>query len=130
MSFVDRSLWILLIAIVAVAHCRVVRETKNAEVTKNSSKIADAEMNQESKQLFLGAEGKETNTPNFVRLVVMRLIYGLASSMGIEERLESAFNGVLVPPNADEGFFNFGDIGGGGGGDDEIFGGLGDLLDY
>ena len=118
------SLWILLTLSLAVGHCRVVREIKNAESTRNVSNVADAATSQESKQLFLGAEGKETNTPNFVRLVVMRLIYGLASSMGIEERLENAFNGVLKPPNADEGIFNFG------GGDDEIFGGLGDLFDY
>lgn len=60
------------------------------------------------KQLFLGAQGKETSTPDFVRLVVMRLIYGIASTMGLEERLEGVFNGVFVPPNADEDIFGFG----------------------
>ncbi|CAD6236200.1 GSCOCG00008099001-RA-CDS [Cotesia congregata] len=51
---------------------------------------------------------KETNPPNFIRLVVMRLIYGLASSMGLEDRLEDVFGGIFVPPGADD----YGDYGG------------------
>ena len=47
-------------------------------------------------------EAKETNTPNFLRLLLMRLVYGIAAQMGVEERLEDAFNGAFVPPNADD----------------------------
>lgn len=47
-------------------------------------------------------EARETNTPNFVRLVLMRLVYGIATQMGIEDRLDSAFGGAFVPPNAIE----------------------------
>lgn len=57
-------------------------------------------------------ETRETSPPSFITLLFFRLIYGLASSMGIEDRLP----GFLAPPNADEadyGFFSFGDIGGG-----------------
>lgn len=62
-------------------------------------------------------ELRETNPPNFVRLLVMRVIYGIASQMGLEERLSGIFNGAFVPPGADEGgdYLDFiGDIGDGG----------------
>lgn len=47
-------------------------------------------------------EARETNTPNFVRLVLMRLVYGIATQMGVEDRLDDAFGGAFVPPNAIE----------------------------
>lgn len=53
-------------------------------------------------------ETRETSPPSFVTLLFFRLIYGLATSMGIEDRLP----GFLAPPNADEadyGFFSLGD---------------------
>ena len=62
-------------------------------------------------------ELRETNPPNFVRLLVMRVIYGIASQMGLEERLSGIFNGAFVPPGADgDGdYLDFiGDIGDGG----------------
>lgn len=63
-----------------------------------------------SKQLLFLGQSKETTTPNFVRLFVMRLVYGIASTMGLEDRLSSFFNGALVPPNADDDdYFGFGD---------------------
>ncbi|CAD6997070.1 uncharacterized protein LOC105664617 [Ceratitis capitata] len=71
-------------------------------------KTAEAPHEVNGKQLFVFGSGKETSPPDFVRLVVMRLIYGLASTMGFEERLEDAFNGAFVPPNADGGLFSFG----------------------
>lgn len=51
-------------------------------------------------------ETRETSPPNFVTLLLFRLIYGIATQMGIEDRLP----GFLSPPNADEadyGFFSF-----------------------
>lgn len=65
-------------------------------------------------ETFLAKQATETIPANFVRLLLMRLIYGFAASMGAEERLAEVFNGAFVPPNADEGFDFFG-----GGGDDE-----------
>jgi uncharacterized MAPEG superfamily protein len=79
---------------------------------------------QRQEQLF--QETRETNTPNFVRLVLMRLIYGIASTMGVEERISGLFNGAFVPPNADNDYFDF--FGGGGGSDDDDYGDLG--LDF
>lgn len=55
------------------------------------------------------SERQNTNAPNFVRLVIMRLIYGIAYTMGLEDRLEDTFNGAFIPPSADNVF----EIGGG-----------------
>lgn len=52
------------------------------------------------KQLAL--QKKETNSVSFISLLLMRLIYGLASSMGLGERLADFMGGVFVPPGADE----------------------------
>lgn len=51
-----------------------------------------------SKQLEL----RETNPPDFVRLLIMRLIYGIATQMGLEDRAAGWLNGAFVPPNADD----------------------------
>lgn len=61
--------------------------------------------------LFLKGVGGETSTPDFIRLVVMRFIYGLASTIGVEDRLEGLFNGAFVPPNADGDLFGLGGFG-------------------
>lgn len=70
----------------------------------NSNKFIDL---QTSKQI------SDASAPNFVRLVIMRLIYGIASTIGLEDRLEDTFNGAFVPPNA-ENDLGIADIGGGG----------------
>lgn len=51
-------------------------------------------------------ETRETSPPNFVTLLFMRLLYGIASQMGLEDRLP----GFIAPPNADAdyGFFSLG----------------------
>lgn len=38
----------------------------------------------------------------FTRLVVMRLVYGLAKVMGFEEPVSEVMNGAFVPPGADD----------------------------
>lgn len=53
-------------------------------------------------------ETRETSPPNFVTLLLFRLIYGLATQMGIEDRLP----GFLSPPNADEADYGFFSLGG------------------
>ncbi len=58
-------------------------------------------------------QSRETDTPNFLRLLLMRLVYGIAVQIGAEDRLAGFLNGVFVPPNAD---------------DDDGFGGLGGFL--
>ncbi|XP_046387077.1 uncharacterized protein LOC124156529 [Ischnura elegans] len=64
------------------------------------------------------AENKgETNIFDFVRLLTLRLIYGVASMMGFQEGISDFMGGILVPPGADYDY----DYGGGdyGGGDDD-----------
>lgn len=74
----------------------------------------------ENRQIFI--QSRETDTPNFVLLLFMRLVYGLAVQVGAEDRLGSFLNGFFVPPNADadgddDPFESLlGDIGGGGDG--------------
>lgn len=76
------------------------------------------------KQLGQDLQSRETDPPNFVRLLLMRLIYGIAVQIGAEDRLAGFLNGIFVPPNADDddGFGGLGgflgEIGGDGGGDD------------
>ncbi|KAK9874255.1 hypothetical protein WA026_002610 [Henosepilachna vigintioctopunctata] len=45
---------------------------------------------------------RETNPINFIRLAVMRLIYGLATRLGFGEQISEALNGAFVPPGADD----------------------------
>ncbi|XP_043267326.1 uncharacterized protein [Venturia canescens] len=47
-------------------------------------------------------QSKETNVANFVRLVVMRLVFGVASAMGLGENLSGVLGGVFVPPGAED----------------------------
>lgn len=44
---------------------------------------------------------QETNPANFARLVIMRLIYGLASTMGLEDNISGVLNGAFVPPGVE-----------------------------
>lgn len=52
------------------------------------------------KQLTL--QRKETTPADFTRLLVMRVVYGLAKAMGFEEPISEVLNGALVPPGADD----------------------------
>lgn len=52
------------------------------------------------KQLTL--QRKETTPVHFTRLLVMRVVYGMAKVMGFEEQIGEVFNGALVPPGAEE----------------------------
>lgn len=52
---------------------------------------------------------------NFIRLVVMRLVFGVASSMGLGENLSGVLGGMFVPPGADYDDY---------GGDDDYTGGI------
>ena len=118
---------ILLILLIATSLCEGRRRKKTAKKairTKNNRLASKIPKLKNQKQLPI-YETRETNPPNFVRLVVMRLLYGLASQMGFEDRI-SGFIGA--PPNADDG-----DIFGFGGGDEDGFsfgGGGGDYDDF
>nr|XP_023026109.1 uncharacterized protein LOC111514110 [Leptinotarsa decemlineata] len=53
-----------------------------------------------SKQMIL--RQKETNPVNFIRLAVMRLIYGIATRIGLGDQISEALNGAFVPPGVDD----------------------------
>ncbi|KAL6428464.1 hypothetical protein ACFW04_008614 [Cataglyphis niger] len=50
----------------------------------------------------LSLQSKETNVVNFMRLLVMRLVFGVASAMGLGENLSGVLGGIFVPPGADD----------------------------
>lgn len=91
----------------SLVHCRNIEK-----VPKKSNYIENAkgnllfsgsrELQSLDHNLNARANKKESSTSEFIRLVTMRLIYGLAATMGVEDRLENIFNGAFVPPNAHE----------------------------
>ncbi|XP_045468361.1 uncharacterized protein LOC123676500 [Harmonia axyridis] len=52
---------------------------------------------------------KETNPINFIRLAVMRLVYGIATRIGFGEEISEALNGAFLPPGVDD--YDYGDGG-------------------
>ncbi|KAF2883363.1 hypothetical protein ILUMI_22808 [Ignelater luminosus] len=52
---------------------------------------------------------KETNAVDFLRLVVMRLVYGVATRFGFGENISEALNGAFVPPGVDD-YDDYGDF--------------------
>lgn len=71
---------------------------QNTQLNEKTHKYIDGY----SRQLHFDSR-KDTSTPNFIRLFLMRFIYGIAVNMGIEDQLEDPFNGSFLPPNADDG---------------------------
>ncbi|XP_015593172.1 uncharacterized protein LOC107266810 [Cephus cinctus] len=56
----------------------------------------------------IALQSKETNVVNFVRLIVMRLVFGVASAMGLGENLSGVLGGIFVPPGTEE-YDDYGD---------------------
>lgn len=92
----------LVIVMILLASCEARR--KRYHKTSIGSAEERTRQTKQSKELEL----RETNPPNFLRLVVMRLIYGFAAQMNLEERVAGWFNGAFVPPNADYDDYGFG----------------------
>lgn len=101
-------LTLVLLIVISLSECR--KDLKKSKLSKKHSKSSLRQT-----QFLTDLETRETNPPNFVRLLVMRLIYGLASQMGFEERISGFLNGAFVPPGAEDDY----DIFGGGGDDDD-----------
>ncbi|XP_017779231.1 PREDICTED: uncharacterized protein LOC108564659 [Nicrophorus vespilloides] len=55
---------------------------------------------------------KETNAVDFIRLAVMRLIYGIATRIGLGEQISEALNGAFVPPGVDDDYSDYNGFGG------------------
>lgn len=107
---------LLVIVLILAADCDAKR--------KRSKKFQSKTMQETTRKTPVAKELelRETNPPNFLRLLIMRLIYGIAVQMNLEERVAGWFNGAFVPPNAD-----YDDYGGFGGGFDDLD--AGDLFD-
>lgn len=88
---------------------RLKKPQRVSTAQQNSNKISrNPKLPKLKNQKQLLYETRETSPPNFVTLLLFRLIYGIATQMGIEDRLP----GFIAPPNADDadyGFFSLGD---------------------
>lgn len=114
--------WLLVAIVLAVLiDCSIA-----ATEQRTSTRRAASPATEYAKQFITDPESRETDPPNFVRLAVMRLIYGIAAQMGVEDRLSGVLNGIFVPPNAEDDD----DYGGGFGDDVGGFGGADDLFDF
>lgn len=100
-STIQRLAILLVIVMILTAQCDAKR--KKLKKYQNKSQIKS----KQAKEFEL----RETNPPNFLRLLVMRLVYGLAAQLNMEERVSGWFNGAFVPPNADYDDYGFGDLG-------------------
>ncbi|GAB0088120.1 LOC117563466 [Sergentomyia squamirostris] len=109
MSSMRKVLCFLVIVMVLIALCDGGKRSKSRR----------------SRKKYKEYQLRETTPPNFVRLVIMRLIYGIASSFGMEERLSGFLGGIFVPPGAEDD--DYGDFGGFGDFDVDG-GGLADIL--
>lgn len=111
----------LVIVMILAAVCDAKRKKSKKIATKTEIKQAKDDKN--GKQVAI----PEMTGTNFVVLLIMRLVYGIAVQMNMEDRLAGWFNGAFVPPNADDdyGLGDFGgleDLGDGGGIEDGIGG--------
>lgn len=91
---------LLVIVMILTAQC----DAKRRKLKKYQNKSIKSKQAKEF-------ELRETNPPNFLRLLVMRLVYGVAAQLNMEERVAGWFNGAFVPPNADYDDYGFGDLG-------------------
>lgn len=114
MSPLFRKVAVLLVIVLILA--------ADCDAKRKRSKKFVGRTQRATKNVAKELELRETNPPNFLRLLIMRLIYGIAAQMNLEERVAGWFNGAFAPPNAD-----YDDYGFGGGLADEI--GAEDLFD-
>lgn len=105
MIFTRKVLIFVILIVLLASAANGKRKTKKKQQQEQKDAVGD------DRQNFL--QSRETDPPNFLRLLLMRLIYGIAVQIGAEDRLAGFLNGIFVPPNAD---------------DDDGFGGLGGFL--
>lgn len=112
---------VILVLFIVASLCEARRRKIPARLKpKNNRQTRLPKLKNQKQMLY---ETRETSPPNFVTLLLFRLVYGIASQMGIEDRLP----GFIAPPNsedADYGFFSFG------GETPSIFGGGDDDYDF
>lgn len=62
--------------------------------------MCNARRSKHSKQKQI--QSRETNVFNFVRLLVLRLVYGIATSLGFGESISEFLGGIFVPPGVED----------------------------
>lgn len=114
MKWNKKLIMLMIVLLIVICLCEAAKKRRIPSRLKASSKInRSPKLPKLKNQKQLLYETRETSPPNFVTLLFFRLIYGLATQMGIEDRLP----GFIAPPNAEEadyGFFSLGDTFGGG----------------
>ena len=95
---------LLVIVLILAADCDAKRKRSKKVQSKT---LQTKNVRQHKSPVAKELELRETNPPNFLRLLVMRLIYGIAAQMNLEERVAGWFNGAFVPPNADYDDYGF-----------------------
>lgn len=100
-----------MLVIASICDGRKVSSKKKSAALKKDKE--DQSKIPQNKQFLLDLESRETDPPNFVRLLLMRLVYGIATQMGLEDRISGFLGGAFAPPNAEEAddYGGFGDIG-------------------
>lgn len=73
----------------------------------HASKVSDG-LKQQQQDFQLIRQSRETNPINFVRLLFLRLIYGVATLMGFDDGLSEVANGAFVPPGVEDDYGGFG----------------------
>ncbi|KOX77183.1 hypothetical protein WN51_10273 [Melipona quadrifasciata] len=79
----------------------LIASTSNILLDNNSEKAIRC-VESKVKKTQLSLQSKETNVVNFMRLLVMRLVFGVASAMGLGENLSGVLGGIFVPPGAED----------------------------
>ena len=93
-------LLIIVLVLASLCECRKTKR-KSSKLKAKSNRVKlhkTPAINQKNHKQMIYYQTRETNQPNFIRLVIMRMIYGIAAQMGFEDRLA----GFFAPPNADE----------------------------
>lgn len=119
MKWNKKLIILIIVLLVVICVCEAAKKRRIPSRLRPSQKvIRKTKLPKVKNEKQLLYETRETSPPNFVTLLLFRLIYGIATQMGIEDRLP----GFIAPPNADDGDYGLFSFGGNLGGDDYDFG--------
>lgn len=105
MKLTRKLVMVILVLLIIATLCESRRRRIPSRIKHKTHRQTKLPKLKNQKQMLY--ETRETSPPNFVTLLLMRLVYGIAAQMGLEDRLPS----FIAPPNsedADYGFFSFG----------------------
>lgn len=116
----NRKLLVLIVVLVVVVSLSEAARRRRIPSRLKQKPLRHTKLPKLKNQKQMLYETRETSPPNFVTLLLLRLVYGIASQMGFEDRLP----GFIAPPNSDDGDYGFFSFGGEtpsifGGGDDD-----------